>query len=293
MKKNIFKAFAAIAVCGISFASCSNEIEGVEEANDGLVEMTISAASPSGATRTILNDDLSVSWAAGDAISVFAYGAGNNWFGLEKGAGETNGVFSGKTKKTTRHYALYPYQYDASYSATSNFIKASVPTEQRAPYAGSFDPKANIMFACNEDMDAPSFQFESACVYAMVEILQTTIKKIVLTSNKGISGQLKAEFDTDGKLQKVAPTSSGSVKTITFFPPEGNDTFEPGKYYIAMIPTEMTSFKAELYASQSILTKTLSGTSSDPITYFSAFGKVVNLGNSSTVGSHAWQKIDY
>lgn len=120
----------------------------------GIVEETGQpAASP--ATRTDVSVAGKVVWSEGDEIAVFAEGKAY-LFELTAGAGGENATFTCYDEdlgdKALDGVAVYPYQSDLTYNASTGAVQVYVPTEQSytrssAPMVGSVS--ASRYFFCN------------------------------------------------------------------------------------------------------------------------------------------------
>ena len=222
-------------------ASCSDEV--YEDDNDGAkVAMEFSASTE--ATRTVLESTGSVSWEAGDAISLFDPSGNNNMFTTSHG-GESV-IFRGAAVSADgKYYALYPYDADAELSGT---VFTTVLPAQQSAREGSFSSMLNPSVAVADGADS-SLEFKNTCAVVKFSFEVTAsdeISKVVFSGNNGepLAGSLQidayspsaavladgasSEIELSGTLISgtdyyfvVGPCSLENGFTITFYNSEG------------------------------------------------------------------------
>ena len=227
--------------CVMMLASCSDEV--YEDDNDGAkVAMEFSASTE--ATRTVLESTGSVSWEAGDAISLFDPSGNNNMFTTSHG-GESV-IFRGAAVSADgKYYALYPYDADAELSGT---VFTTVLPAQQSAREGSFSSMLNPSVAVADGADS-SLEFKNTCAVVKFSFEVTAsdeISKVVFSGNNGepLAGSLQidayspsaavladgasSEIELSGTLISgtdyyfvVGPCSLENGFTITFYNSEG------------------------------------------------------------------------
>lgn len=232
---------AAGMFCVMMLASCSDEV--YEDDNDGAkVAMEFSASTE--ATRTVLESTGSVSWEAGDAISLFDPSGNNNMFTTSHG-GESV-IFRGAAVSADgKYYALYPYDADAELSGT---VFTTVLPAQQSAREGSFSSMLNPSVAVADGADS-SLEFKNTCAVVKFSFEVTAsdeISKVVFSGNNGepLAGSLQidayspsaavladgasSEIELSGTLISgtdyyfvVGPCSLSNGFTITFYNSEG------------------------------------------------------------------------
>lgn len=232
---------AAGMFCVMMLASCSDEV--YEDDNDGAkVAMEFSASTE--ATRTVLESTGSVSWEAGDAISLFDPSGNNNMFTTSHG-GESV-IFRGAAVSADgKYYALYPYDADAELSGT---VFTTVLPAQQSAREGSFSSMLNPSVAVADGADN-SLEFKNTCAVVKFSFEVTAsdeISKVVFSGNNGetLAGSLQidayspsaavladgasSEIELSGTLISgtdyyfvVGPCSLENGFTITFYNSEG------------------------------------------------------------------------
>lgn len=227
--------------CVMMLASCSDEV--YEDDNDGAkVAMEFSASVE--ATRTVLENEGSVSWEAGDEISLFDPSGNNNKFVTSVGGKSV--TFSGTAVNAGgKYYALYPYDADAELSGT---VFTTVLPAQQSARDGSFASMLNPSVAVADGADS-SLEFKNTCAVVKFSFEVTAsdeISKVVFSGNNGepLAGSLQidayspsaavladgasSEIELSGTLISgtdyyfvVGPCSLENGFTITFYNSEG------------------------------------------------------------------------
>lgn len=222
-------------------ASCSEDA--YDDGSDGTkVPMEFSASVE--ATRTVLENKGSVSWEAGDAISLFDPSGNNNMFTTSLG-GESV-IFRGTAVNADgKYYALYPY--DANANLSGSVFTTMLPAQQSAR-EGSFSSMLNPSVAVADGADS-SLEFKNTCAVVKFSFEVTVpdeISKVVFSGNNGepLAGSLQIDADSpsavvlaDGASSEielsgtlisgtdyyfvVGPCSLENGFTITFFNSEG------------------------------------------------------------------------
>lgn len=222
-------------------ASCSEDA--YDDGSDGTkVPMEFSASVE--ATRTVLENEGSVSWEAGDEISLFDPSGNNNKFVTSVG-GESV-TFSGTAVNAGgKYYALYPY--DANANLSGPVFTTTLPVQQSAR-DGSFASMLNPSVAVADGADS-SLEFKNTCAVVKFSFEVTAsdeISKVVFSGNNGepLAGSLQidayspsaavladgasSEIELSGTLISgtdyyfvVGPCSLENGFTITFYNSEG------------------------------------------------------------------------
>ena len=273
MKKYILP-FMSIAML-MAMASCSSSDDEVAEIKEEskLVPMTFTATQESNAgTRSALNGN-SVKWQTNDKISVFdVTGAGGNRIftltDLE------TGIFSGTASSSaTKFTAVYPYTSGAQLESDCSVSGITLPAEQTAT-EDSFDPKAALMMAYTTDKTKLDFKNAVSLVKVTTAF---PCKKIVLTADVDIAGTgtLTMTYDNVNDTYTSSFTfSSGSSKTVTLIPADGESVIATGTYYIAICPHTSTGFSISFINSDDSKAYTRTSTQSNTFNR----SKIKNLG---------------
>ena len=128
----------------LAFAACKKEEApaGGDEPAMVTASWTASFEDYQSATKAALQDDLSVEWEDGDAISVFSNRT--NYQITASSAEGATATFSGEVAQAETYLALYPYNSEASSSGDN--ITAVLP-ETQTLVAGGADPAAMLAVA--------------------------------------------------------------------------------------------------------------------------------------------------
>lgn len=177
MKKMRFMLFAVAAMAA---ASCAKEIA-PETGNTttpqvNLVPMTFTAGAEDAGTKVALQENgKTLHWESTDQIKVFD-GISNELAAFTTTESGVSVTFAGQVSDGAAgpFYALYPYQADATFGASTitnkeygNVITATIPSEQIA-VAGSVPANAFIAAAVSDDKD--NFSFKTICGYIKFQL---------------------------------------------------------------------------------------------------------------------------
>jgi len=227
MKKIVI--MAAIAATAV-FSSCTkDEFKGADKEKN-LVEMSFTAFDE-GMTKTQLNSDKSVSFKAGDAISVFANGTNYKFTTAEGGA---NAVFTGTAEVASTYYALSPYQ--AAATIEGGVIKnVTSTTGSTGVNPGTFAPDKALAVAMTT---GGSLEFKTICALFKFTVPAevTDLKEFVIftRNNEPIAGTVS-----------ITPSATGAPTfTVTTTKTQNGASytkgFPAGTYYIPVLPFTTT-----------------------------------------------------
>ena len=221
-------------------ASCSEDA--YDDGSDGTkVPMEFSASVE--ATRTVLENEGSVSWEAGDEISLFDPSGNNNKFVTSVGG--KNVTFSGTAVNAGgKYYALYPYDADAELSGT---VFTTVLPAQQSAREGSFSSMLNPSVAVADGADS-SLEFKNTCAVVKFSFEVTAsdeISKVVFSGNNG--EPLAGSLQIDAYSPSAAVLADGASSEI-----ELSGTFAPDKdYYFVVAPCSLSNgFTITFYNSE-------------------------------------------
>ena len=218
-----------LAAVLVAAMACDKEPDGPGNETPSKVKKSWTASLESLATKAALNDDLSVVWTGGDAISVFS--EKSNQKVEQESANGSTAVFSGEVYSAETYYALYPYDETASNSGVN--ITATLPSSQTL-VEGGFDPAALLAVARSSDETLPFVN-----VTALVGI-SFTGENIATLSVAGAA----AEDRIAGKVRINTGTSNITIVTgenrVTF-----TGTPAKGKtYYASILPGTFSGLTA-------------------------------------------------
>lgn len=227
------------AIAAISAFACTNTIEkpldqDVETPSGDVRVFTVEAENPiaanatgaSAPSKTVLNMDLSVSWVAGDEISVFGETV-NNEFTLDSINGEGKAKFSGSASGS-EFYALYPYDSEASITA-GGVITTSLPCDQTG-VAGTFAPGLNKSVAHTDD---GTLVMKNVFGLIRFTLTRSDITSVTISSNGNEFMTGKVEITLDGSGIPSCSVVKGT-RYVTVHP--SGSTFAPGTYYAVVLP---------------------------------------------------------
>lgn len=213
-------------------ASCSEDA--YDDGSDGTkVPMEFSASVE--ATRTVLENEGSVSWEAGDEISLFDPSGNNNKFVTSVGGKSV--TFSGTAVNAGgKYYALYPY--DANANLSGSVFTTMLPAQQSArdgSFASMLNPSVAVADGPNE-----SLSFKNACAVIKFSFTTTTdaeISKVVFQGNSGEPLAGNVQIDAGVETSSTTVMEDGASSEI-----ELSGTFAPDKdYYFVVAPCSLSN----------------------------------------------------
>ncbi len=254
--KSIYIIILALVAC-----ACSLEGNTAQEASEEMVKLRLCAVNiPQ--TKTLLNDDLSVSWHQGDEIFVVAgnFPEGAKFTNVEQD-GET-AVFEGEVPKsvlsnTTYETALYSYKSDEWSAAEGRRLEmvdrgqgvtgVVLPKEQPL-VPGSFARDYNLSMAAfelNDQLVVPMY-FQNICGLLRVSLKgNADIRSIAITAPGVVNGLFKGSYDTyEAEDTKYALTVNGEINsnTVTLVSEEAglSLTSDAQKFYACVLPEDIS-----------------------------------------------------
>ena len=210
----------------LAFAACKKEEAPAGDDEPAMVtaSWTASFEDYQSATKAALQDDLSVEWEDGDAISVFSNRT--NYQITASSAEGATATFSGEVAQAETYLALYPYNSEASSSGDN--ITAVLP-ETQTLVAGGADPAAMLAVARTQSSE---MTFKN--MVALVGIKCTgDVESLAITASgedDRLAGRVRFNTGT-GRATAI----SGSNRIDLDGNPEDGQT-----YYFAVIPGEVT-----------------------------------------------------
>lgn len=260
-------------------ASCSEDA--YDGGSDGAkVPMEFSASVE--ATRTVLENEGSVSWEAGDEISLFDPSGNNNKFVTSVG-GESV-TFSGTAVNAGgKYYALYPY--DANANLSGSVFTTMLPAQQSArdgSFASMLNPSVAVADGPNE-----SLSFKNACAVIKFSFTTTTDAEISKVEFQGNNGEpLAGNVQIDAGLE---PSSTTVMEDGASCEIELSGTFAPYKdYYFVVAPCSLSNgFTITFYNSKGKAWSRV-GTKSASL----KAGYILDLGTSTVGNFSSYELID-
>ena len=227
--------YLLVAMAAAAVVSCVKEeiTNNTPDTVDGLVFTVQNEA----VVKSVLNENITPEWVAGDAISVNGISCA-----LLDAA---TGTFDGADVETAESYsAVYPYAAENVFTGT--VLSATVPTEQVIAAGQNVAPGA-LVSACISENTTLSFK---NCVSLMqIDLPIEGVKEIVITVD-GETEALAGPFTMDLAAETLAPVAAaeGTSKTVTLKPADG--TFAAGTYYAAVLPGTFKGFTVKFSKSE-------------------------------------------
>lgn len=258
MKKFIFMAVAGM----LALSSCSND-DNEQTSQNAPRQMTFTAGFGDGATTRATLSGTSVSFDAGDGISILSANNTNTKFTTT--AGGASATFTGTATADSKFYALYPYT--DGLTLDGDVIKNVVIPSSQDCESTPWDPTAPIAYATTT---GSSLTFHNAC--ALLKITNDsgagTIIEIML-SGEGVYPAGKFDLDTSTGTLTVQDGAPG-VRTHVM---NNNTTI-----YLAIAPGQYGMLRAMFESSEGYGSK-MKYAHMNPIIFEA--GKIYDLGNTS------------
>ena len=214
-----------LALAAAATACNKAELEGTDPA--GLKSNQFLASLEGASTKVTMAKDFSLSWVAGDQVSVFGEDLKNNLFTADTAGEEVilNGGDVTVNPEAT-YYAIYPYSEKNSIVA-GGVITTEIPTVQ-TPKQG--DIPVNFAVAKN---DGQTFTFYNVCGLVGFNITTNNIKSVTVKSNDSsdyLTGLISVSQEEVGN---PAYAVAGGQSYVTL---EAETTFSTGYHYVAVLP---------------------------------------------------------
>ena len=212
-----------LALAAAATACNKAELEGTDPA--GLKSNQFLASLEGASTKVTMADDFSLSWVAGDQVSVFGEDLKNNLFTADA-AGEEVALNGGEVTvdPAATYYAIYPYSEKNSIVA-GGVITTEIPTVQ-TPKQG--DIPVNFAVARN---DGQTFTFYNVCGLVGFEITEDNIVSVTVKANGAeeyLTGKINVTPSTAPSYEVVEGVSEVTLVT--------DGVFEKGYHYVAVLP---------------------------------------------------------
>lgn len=247
MKKNFIKNFAAISLIAMAALSCAKEITrkdnpGGEEEPPVVVHTgyTLNAGleQPGRPQTASVLDGTNVLWTSDDELSLLSAGLNVRMYNelTEAAASATFYTDDEFDPGENAVYAVYPYRSDNVFDGG---LQITVPPVQVAT-PGTFAPGANITVGQVSDGAVTMY---NVCALVEVTVTGNDVASVDFYGNGGevIAGIVKVQFD--GENHPFVSSASGKdkiFKSVRLVPASGDSYIAPGKYYIAVLPTDFT-----------------------------------------------------
>ena len=222
-----FLVYAALAA--LLTLSCAKE-QVTDSPSAGKVRMRFSIGAP---TKTVLVDDETIRWQAGDCISVFDLSSNNSFTTTDSGS---VAEFTGEAAESSRYYFLYPYNEQATYS--DGFVYTTLPAQQAAS-AGTFAPGSNLAVAkLNSSTTGSAVMKNCAGILKFTLSAQSanvTSVRVESLDDTPLCGKVKIGVSSD--TPSMAAASSGAEDCVTLC---SDAAFGSASYYLCVIPSQHT-----------------------------------------------------
>ncbi len=208
------------------------------------------AAAADGATKTVLQEDLSVSFTSSDKIAVFSENGLANPFDISKLYEDGSADFTGSVDYQADSYiAMYPYQTGSSALISTGEVLVKIPAVQTA-VAGSFDPAAAISIGrtVNTNGNIHSLELKNVCALLKFSVPvgeSYSVAQLISADEVYMTGEMVFFANENPTLTYIRDYESVDVQL--------RGTIEGGNwYYIAVSPVTFNhGFALHLYEKES------------------------------------------
>ena len=195
-------------------------------------------ASAETATRTVLQNDLSVTWEASDKINVF-YDLGGSISSAEYSASDAGASvqFDGSVPDgAVLSYAVYPYNADATLSG--NVITTEIPVEQTAVSA-SFGSGSCV--AAGKIDASGNVTMYNVCGLLKFTLTTSDITSILISGTSGecLAGQVAVTCGDSSVSSATDPLYSSPAVTLS----NGGSPIPAGTYFVAVAPGSLAGVR--------------------------------------------------
>lgn len=216
---------AAATLAALFLAGCSKEAF-----TDTPADITMRFEIPTIETKSYLTDDYHICWEAGkDEVSLFS--KTNNYRFTVKDDGTDTWLEGKIAEATSRYYAIYPYDPDATNS--TGFVTTTLPAQQKA-VRNQF---SNIVAVASTNTN--ELHFQNCVTLVEVELESDNVKAISFRGNNGelVAGTFRISIPSSDTTAPSGTIISGS-KEVSIS--DGGKVLAPGKYYLAIAPQTFT-----------------------------------------------------
>lgn len=242
MKKSlIILAILATALSCAKEASVKDSAEKTSNAN--LQEMSFTASFEAD-TKAVLNNDRSVSFAAGDKVALFANG---NKYEFTTAEGGANAVFTGTGEAADTYYAIYPYTDGVAFSA-GTITGATISQSSAGTGTGTFNSQKAVAVAISSTTTMV-FKQVTALLKITVPAEVDDLSEVIVfnrdDSGSNTAGAIAGTFNVTPVLNDDPTIEVTEAKfQAGFVGPNGSANPVPeGDYYIPVLPAQLTAKK--------------------------------------------------
>lgn len=294
LKNNrFFLKVAGLMMALAAAGGCAPEEQPEEAPGVSKIEMTFQASAEQQVTKTVIQEDNSVFWSPGDAISIFSGSGtgGGSRFSTDITEPAALASFSGSLQTVTGggegsspgsgyFWGIYPYDTANSCSGTS--VTLNIPDSQTAK-AGSFGVGLFPSVAHSGNLN---LAFYNVCGGLCFTVSRRGILSMTFSSRGDvpIAGKVKVEFGSDDRPEVVEVLDPRTSVTLTAPDASG---FEPGvPYYLVLMPGTLALGIQVSFETADHKTGSFSSSRSQTVKR-SVFGKLQNIDSYVT----SWTKI--
>lgn len=225
----LFASAAAVLLCMAAACTKTEEKGGGEtpESHSGEVKQMEFNLSIEPLSRTAMTGVGKVEWAEGDEVAFFD---GSSICRMVSSGSGATASFSGEVKDSGTWYAVYPYTRSVTFSEWGGM---SVPVKSTQTLSkGTFAPMRDVSFGTSSGKD---MTLSHLCGVVKFTLSTSDITSVTLAGHNSekLSGKAEIYYDKNGKPVVTVVEGENFVQAL----PLGGGTFEPGDYYLCLLPT--------------------------------------------------------
>lgn len=223
--KRILQILIIVLVC---LSSCTRK----HEVQDFVASGSFFTATAERAKTVFDINSGAVNWESGDSVSIWGQTMDNVPFIAQEG-GETTSLFNKDIaiEASDVYYAAYPYSKENNMAG--GVMTLTIPSVQTV-HKNSFAVNPSV---AKSDGVSRSFHFANICGLLGFEIQKENIARVIITSNsvESLCGKITLDMNAVdfNDLSSLATTIVSGSTTISLI---GESLFEPGVYYVALLP---------------------------------------------------------
>ena len=225
-------------------SACSKENNPQQEEQGGKFAFTAGFSDPSDpSTKVFLEHnyyykELYVLWEKGDQVTVND-GTNNAVFESDRTGFSTSLLASDAStfdQDAPVYCSLFPHDPEAVFSQEGSlqYVTTTLPATQYARR----DAFSSHIAVSSTTQSQKAFMYKNVTAVFKATITTEGVESLVFTgkNNENVAGKIRVNIETAEYSLIDSPSS-----TVTVLPPQGRDTFEPGRYYFTILPQTFAS----------------------------------------------------
>lgn len=213
----------ALASLLLGATACNKEIDLPQESLSNSFTATIPV------TKVVLASDFTMSWEAGDSVSVFDGTATATYKAETAGATTVLSNSDITIDPALSYYAAYPVKQGSVFA--NDGVTITIPAIQHL----SQNPFEFSYGVAKTTGAQKSFAFHNVAALIAFEITESNVNNVAVSADGGecLTGKVKVNYD-DASFTFISGNDGASIILAS------DDSFTPGRYYAAVLPQTFT-----------------------------------------------------